>query len=118
MTIASTRAQDVATILWELKKAEKLATLTSIARRAGFSPGPRCSTINSCLKTVRRDWPHLEWWRAVADDGQLLDDQASHLEKSGFSTTPAAAGTATINALDDQLIAWCTEEEVPVAAAE
>ena len=82
MTIASTRAQAVATILWELKRAEKLSTLSAIADRAGFSPGPSGRTISTCLKTVRRDWPHLEWWRAVADNGQLEQEQASFLKTS------------------------------------
>ncbi len=40
MTIASTRAQAVAEILWELKRADKLATLSAVADRAGFPPGP------------------------------------------------------------------------------
>ena len=64
MSTTSTRAQAIAEILWQLKKAEKLATLTSIAARAGFSPGANGRTVSTCLKTVRRDWPHLQWWRA------------------------------------------------------
>jgi methylated-DNA-protein-cysteine methyltransferase related protein len=115
MTIASTRAQDVAIILWELKRAEKLATLTSIARRAGFTPGPGSNTIRSCLKTVRRDWPHLEWWRAVADNGELPQEQASFLQRAGFATTANDGGNSTVDALDDQLIEWSeTESSQPV----
>ena len=79
MSTTSTRAQAIAEILWQLKKAEKLATLTSIAARAGFSPGANGRTVSTCLKTVRRDWPHLQWWRAVADNGQL-DDEHNHGE--------------------------------------
>jgi alkylated DNA nucleotide flippase Atl1 len=116
MTIASTRAQSVATILWELKKADKLATASAIAQRAGFGPGPRCSTINSCLKNVRRDWPHLEWWRAVADNGQLEAEQAALLQQAGFSTTALESGESSIDSLDEQLIGWCLEEAAPAAA--
>ena len=54
MSIASTRAQAIAQILWELKKAEKLATLTSIANRVGFAPGANGRTVSTLLKTVRR----------------------------------------------------------------
>ncbi len=68
MSETSSRAQAVADILWELKKAEKLATFTSIAARAGFPPGLNGRTVSTTLKIVRRDWPHLQWWRAIADN--------------------------------------------------
>src|SRR3954463_8066764 len=71
MSTTSTRAQAIAEILWELKKADKLATLTSIANRAGFSAGSNGRTVSKYLQTVRRDWPQLQWWRAIADNGQL-----------------------------------------------
>jgi alkylated DNA nucleotide flippase Atl1 len=106
MTIASTRAQAVANVLWELKRAEKLATLTSIADRAGFTPGPQCRTISACLKNVRRDWPHLEWWRAVADNGQLEAEQETFLKSAGFRTTALTSGNAEVAAFADQLMSW------------
>ncbi len=106
MTIASTRAQAVAEILWELKRAEKLATLTSIAERAGFSPGSGGRTVNTCLKTVRRDWPHQQWWRAVADDGILDKEQESHLVQAGFETETADGNSAVVKSLADQLMTW------------
>ena len=106
MTLASTRAQAVAEILWELKRAEKLATLTSIAERAGFSPGSGGRTVSTCLKTVRRDWPHLQWWRAVADDGILGKEQESHLVKAGFETETADGDSVVVKSLADQLMNW------------
>ncbi len=106
MTIASTRAQAVAEILWELKRAEKLATLTSIAGRAGFSPGSGGRTVSTCLKTVRRDWPHLQWWRAVADDGIVDNEQESHLVQVGFETETAEGDSAVVKSLADQLMTW------------
>ncbi len=106
MTIASTRAQAVANILWELKKAEKLATLSSIADRAGFTPGPQCRTISACLKNVRRDWPHLEWWRAVADNGQLETEQETFLKSAGFRTNSLDSGNAEVDAFSEQLMSW------------
>ncbi len=106
MTIASIRAQAVAEILWELKRAEKLATLTLIAQRAGFSPGSGGRTVSTCLKTVRRDWPHLQWWRAVADDGILDKEQESHLVQAGFATETADDDSMVVMSLAEQLMAW------------
>ena len=115
MTIASTRAQAVAEILWELKKADKLATHSAIAGRAGFSAGPQGRTIGACLKNVRRDWPHLQWWRAVADNNQLDGDQASCLQENGYGTN-ANGETYEISATTEQLMVW--EEEVVEAGKE
>src|SRR5882757_4849017 len=103
MSTTSTRAQAIADILWELKKAEKLATLTSIAARAGFASGSGGRTVTTCLKTVRRDWPHLQWWRAVADDGQVEDEQGSYLKQAGFVTETVENGCVVIKSLPAQL---------------
>lgn len=46
--MASTRADQVAELLFELKRAGKLATYTVIARKAGFSPGTNGRTMESC----------------------------------------------------------------------
>ena len=106
MTIASARAQAVANILCELKRADKLATLTSIAERAEFSPGSGGRTVTTCLKTVRRDWPHLQWWRAVGDDGILGEEQATHLIEAGYETEPASGDSVSVKSLADHLMAW------------
>jgi len=114
MTLIATRAQAVADILWELKRAEKLATLSAIANRAGFSPGPSCRTVSSCLKNVRRDWPHLQWWRAVADNGQLEQEQAAFLQKAGYATNPATDGTAVVASMAEDLMIWDAPQEAAV----
>jgi methylated-DNA-protein-cysteine methyltransferase related protein len=106
MSKTSARAQAIAEILWQLKKADKLATLTSIAARAGFSPGSAGRTVSNCLKTVRRDWPHLQWWRAVADNGQLDDEQRSCLAKAGFGTETEGDGSVVIKSFSAQLMNW------------
>jgi len=106
MTVSSTRAQAVAEILWELKRADKVATLTSIANRAGFNPGSGGRMINTCLKTVRRDWPHLQWWRAVADNGQVEEEQQSYLIDAGFETESVDDDTVVIKALAERLMNW------------
>ena len=113
MTKTSARAQAIADILWQLKKADKLATLSSIAIRAGFSPGPAGRTVGNCLKTVRRDWPHLQWWRAVADDGQLPEAQRSCLAKAGFEIETAEGGSVVIKSLSAQLLTWEEHQDAP-----
>lgn len=78
--MATTRAEDVAEILWELKRAGKVATYSVIAKRAGFSAGANGRSVQTALKTVRRDWPHLQWWRAVPENG-LVEKDSEHQEK-------------------------------------
>jgi alkylated DNA nucleotide flippase Atl1 len=111
MSKTSTRAQAIAEILWQLKKADKLATLTSIAARAGFSPGPAGRTVGNCLKTVRRDWPHLQWWRAVADNGHLDDEQRSCLAKAGYETEIEGDGSVVVKSFSAQLLNWEEQQE-------
>jgi alkylated DNA nucleotide flippase Atl1 len=106
MTVTSTRAQAIAEILWELKKANKLATLTSIATRAGFEAGSRGQTVSRCLQTVRRDWPHLQWWRAVADNGQLEEEQKACLIKAGYESETLDGGIVAIKSFAAELMNW------------
>ena len=106
MSVTSTRAQAIAEILWELKKAEKLATLSSIATRAGFSPGSGGRTVITSLRIVRRDWPHLQWWRAVADNGRLDEEQQSFLTKAGYPSETVEGGGVVIKSFSEQLMTW------------
>ncbi len=106
MSTASTRAQAIAHILWELKKAEKLATLSSIAKQAGFSPGANCRTVRTSLKTVRRDWPQLQWWRAVADNGQVDEEQKNYLDEAGFGSESVEDGSTVIKSFAEKLMIW------------
>jgi hypothetical protein len=112
MSTVSTRAEAIARILWELKKAEKLASLTSIATRAGFSPGANGKTVRTLLKTVRRDWPQLQWWRAVADNGQVDAEQQSFLAEAGFELEPVEDGGFAIKSLPEQQMIWEDPSEV------
>ncbi len=109
MSSSSMRAQAVAEILWELKRAEKLATFSAIAGRAGFSPGSGGRSMSTCLKTVRRDWPHLQWWRAIADNGRLGDEQQSLLMEAGFETE-TVDGDNVVKSFQAQLMSWDGEE--------
>jgi alkylated DNA nucleotide flippase Atl1 len=85
-SMSSARAQAVADVLYELNKAEKLGTLTGVARRAGFNPGVNGKTALNVLENVRREWPHLQWWRVVRDDGTLcFAEQADALTRQGIA---------------------------------
>lgn len=83
--MSTSRAGTVAEILYDLKKQDRYATLSAIARRAGFSPGVQLRTILSCMKLIEQDWPHLESWRAIHDDGVVTKNsrQAEALQARG-----------------------------------
>lgn len=108
--MTSARAAEVAEILWELKRAGKVATYTTIARRAGFNPGSKGQTIETCLNTVRRDWPHLQWWRAVNDDIAVAEDseQGQFLIQAGYELSVAAGrkGRLTLKSAEEHLMTW------------
>jgi alkylated DNA nucleotide flippase Atl1 len=106
--MASSRAQEVAEVLWELKRADKVATFSSIAGRAGFSAGANGRTVVTCLKTVRRDWSHLHWWRAIRDDGTIEkgSEQESKLRESGFELQDAEKEAVTIASIEEHLMQW------------
>ena len=80
--------------------------------RAGFAPGSGGRTVSTCLKTVRRDWPHLQWWRAIADNGQLDEEQRSHVAKAGFETEIVEGGSVAIKSFTAQLMNWEEREDV------
>ena len=108
--MVSSRASEVAELLWELKKAQKVATYTTLAKQAGFSAGMNGRTMATTIRTIRRDWPHLEWWRAVSDDG-LLDKNSEHEEKlrqSGYELEDAKGkrGALVIKSLEKHLMSW------------
>ena len=108
--MASVRAAEVAEILWELKRADKVATYTVIARRAGFSAGSNGRAMLTCLRTVRRDWPHLQWWRAIKDDGVLEKgcEQEDKLRELGieFDSDAADDESITISTFEEHLMSW------------
>lgn len=117
--MTSIRAEGVAEVLWELKRAGKLSTFSKIAERAGFSAGSNGRTVMTALKTVRRDWAHLQWWRAVKDDG-LVEKDSEHAEKlaeSGFEITNADGkeDVVTIASFEEHVMTWEVPEEQAAA---
>lgn len=104
--MASTRAQEVAEVLWELKRAGKVATFSAIAQRAGFSAGAQGRTMKACLKTVRRDWPHLQWWRAINDDKTIKRDseQQRELEELGVGVGEEVKDGCVAVEIDEELL--------------
>lgn len=121
--MASMRAPAVAEILWELKRADKVATFSAIANRAGFSAGANGRAMLTCLKTIRKDWPHLQWWRAIRDDGTVKQDgeQAVLLQEWGAQVETEGENGRVVVRIDESLIMiWegdgsGVEEGVPVA---
>ncbi len=107
--MSSTRAAEVAEVLWELKRAGKVATFSAIARRAGFSAGSDGKTIRNCISTIRRDWPHLQWWRAIDDAGTSKTDaeQAAQLKELGIDLPPEIKkGKPALEISDELLMVW------------
>lgn len=118
----SIRAEAVAEVLWELKQLEKLATYSQVAERAGFKPGANGKTIITCLETVRREWPHLQWWRAVQEDGCLTADSehAGYLKSQGYELNPVDGRKAVVEIVgfETHVYQWtqpATEPVVPTA---
>ena len=110
--MASSRAAAVAELLWELKRADKVATYKEVATRAGFSPGANSRTIINCLKAVRKDWPHLQWWRAVRDDATIARDSEQHelAIDAGIEVEDHDDEFVVIKGFEDVSMVW--EEEV------
>jgi alkylated DNA nucleotide flippase Atl1 len=100
----------LAELLWELKKAQKVATFSTLAKQAGFSAGLNGRTMTTTIRTIRRDWPHLEWWRAIGDDGLLAKDSEheTKLRESGYELEEAKGkrGALMIKSLDKHLMVW------------
>ncbi len=62
------------------------------------------------MKSVRREWPHLQWWRAISDDG-LIETGSEHeslLRESGFEITvvDGNAEAVTVVGLEEHLMVW------------
>jgi len=107
--MSSTRAAEVAELLWELKRAGKVATFTAIARRAGFSAGAEGKTIRNCITTIRRDWPHLQWWRAIDDASSCKSDaeQVAQLKELGIDLPPEIKkGKPAVEISEELLMIW------------
>jgi alkylated DNA nucleotide flippase Atl1 len=104
--MASSRASLVAEVLWELKRMDKVATYSAIAARAGFSAGTGGRTMKTCLKTVRRDWPHLHWWRAISDDGAIKrgGEQEKQLQSLGLAVSSDGKAETSRVELNHQLV--------------
>lgn len=115
--MASTRAAEVAEVLWELKKAGKVAMYSAIARRAGFSAGANGRAMKTCIRTIRRDWPHLQWWRAVMDDRTVKPggEQSARLKELGVEVSEKVRnGRNAVVIQEELLMEW---EELPAVVA-
>jgi hypothetical protein len=104
------RAEAVAEVLWELKRLERLATFSEICERAGFKPGVGGKNMLTCLEGVRRDWPHLQWWRAVQDSKQIeaKSAHAEALKQNGYALDECAdkKGYVQVVSCETHLYSW------------
>ena len=118
--MASARAQEVATLLWELKRAGKIGTYTAVARKAGFAPGASGRTIINTLVTVRRDWSHLQWWRVVPDDGiiEAECEQAVALQAGGFELKKTKDKRMAVTNMEANCLVWAVPEVIVEEVAE
>jgi alkylated DNA nucleotide flippase Atl1 len=118
--MASSRAALVAEVLWELKRADRVATYSAIAQRAGFSAGTGGRTMKTCLKTVRRDWPHLQWWRAINDDGLVKKggEQEKRLKDLGLDFDSEAKEDRIHVSMDHDLLMNWNEAESQTESAQ
>jgi len=118
--MTSSRAQLVAEVLWELKRADKVACYTNVAGRAGFSAGANGRAMETCLKTIRRDWPHLQWWRAIRDTGLLEkdSDQVAMLQESGYEIEASDDGEelVVVSELETHMMSWEVPVDKPIGA--
>ena len=107
--MASVRAENVAEVVWELKRIDKYGTYTEVAMRAGFKPGAGGRTLLTVLANVQRDWPHLQWWRTVPDDGLIPVDSplAKKLEETGVTLVPGGKkGFVIIEDFESKKFSW------------
>lgn len=113
--MASTRAPAVAEVLWELKRADKVATFSTIANRAGFSAGASGRAMVTCLKSIRKDWPHLQWWRAIRDDKTVKEggEQVTHLVEWGVEVeTEGQNGRISVLIDETKMMSWDEQGQV------
>jgi alkylated DNA nucleotide flippase Atl1 len=118
--MASVRAENVAEVMWELKRIDKFATYTEVATRAGFKPGVAGRTLQTVLSNVQRDWPHLQWWRTIPDDGLIAEDSplVGKLRESGVELeTGVKKGFLKISDFGSKLFTWDPQGAVAVVSA-
>ncbi|ODA31050.1 hypothetical protein [Planctopirus hydrillae] len=102
--MASTRADALAEVIFSLKRADKLATHNEAAAKCGFKPGAGSKALLTALNAVRRDWPHLQWYRIVGNEGNVPaeSEQAGLLEGAGVELAPSPSNPAELIIVDQE----------------
>lgn len=121
--MTSTRAPAVAEILWELKRVDKVAKYSAIAGRAGFAAGASGRAMLTCLSTIQKEWPHLQAWRAIRDDGtvQTGSEQSRELEQWGATlSADSTEGRSSVLIDEARVMIWDETDSAadPVAATD
>ena len=91
------------------KSPERSRPSPTLAKQAGFSAGMNGRTMVTTIQTIRRDWPHLEWWRAISDDG-LLDKDSEHERKAAPIGFRARRSQRQARLADDQIARQALDE--------
>ena len=104
--MSSTRANEVAEAIYELKRADKIATYSAIARRAGFSAGSNGRAVKTAHKVVRRDWPHLQWWRAIVDNATIEKGEQERMLRELGLEIENGDKAPTVCIEGDQMMDW------------
>ncbi len=110
--MATTRAEAVAEVLWELKRADKVACYSEVAIRAGFSAGANGRAMLTCLRAIRKDWPHLHWWRTMKDDHTVEEgEHAERMEEWGATLDGKSNdGRVKVQVETEKVMVWTVEE--------
>lgn len=107
--MSSLRAESVAEVLWELKQLNRVATYGSIASRAGFRPGPQGRFVEQAIQTIRRDWSHLQWWRALPETLVVTrgSDLCDQLQQAGIELKEVRGRKTMLTLANQELLqAW------------
>ncbi|MBA4031611.1 MAG: hypothetical protein C0478_12080 [Planctomyces sp.] len=102
--MASTRADALAEVIFALKRADKLATHNEAAAQCGFKPGASSKALLTALNAVRRDWPHLQWFRIVGNEGTIPaeSEQSGLLEGAGVELAPSPTNPGELVIVDQE----------------
>jgi len=114
--MASTRAPAVAEVLWELKRLDKVARYSVIAARAGFNPGAKGRAMQVCLDSIRKEWPHLQVWRAIRDDGTTVGNSSQYRELKTWGASfsePGEEGRVGLLIDEARVMVW-DDETLPL----
>jgi hypothetical protein len=88
---------------------DKIAKFSTLGGRAGFNPGANGRAMQSCLDTIKKEWPHLQWWRAIRDDGTIEKGSSQQAELAAWGATfsdETDSGRVCVMVDEARLMVW------------